>query len=143
MQDMTSRYPTRWGSCVDRIPLRSPLSNGVALADEVGIGKTIEAGLVLLQLWSRRKRRLLVVAPATLRRQWATELTEKFGLPALVLDKDGYAASRSRNPFDDERHILVCSYHFAAQHAADVRQVPWDPPRTHPLQSHRSPALTS
>jgi SNF2 family DNA or RNA helicase len=39
--------------------LRSPLSKGVLLADEVGLGKTIEAGLVLCQYWSERKRRLL------------------------------------------------------------------------------------
>jgi hypothetical protein len=104
--------------------LRSPLSNGVVLADEVGLGKTIEAGLVLLQLWSRRKRRLLIIAPATLRRQWASELSEKFGLPARVLDADSYGGRR--NPFDDERSVLICSYHFAARHQGDVQMVAWD-----------------
>ena len=104
--------------------LASPLSQGVVLADEVGLGKTIEAGLVLLQLWSRRKRRLLIIAPATLRRQWASELSEKFGLPVKVLDKEGYALGG--NPFDDPRNVLICSYHFAAQHRADVRAVTWD-----------------
>lgn len=43
--------------------LRSPLSKGVLLADEVGLGKTIEAGLVLCQYWAERKRHLLVVCP--------------------------------------------------------------------------------
>ena len=43
--------------------LKSPLSKGVLLADEVGLGKTIEAGLVLCQLWAERRRRLLVVCP--------------------------------------------------------------------------------
>ncbi|MGP9501509.1 SNF2-related protein [Specibacter sp. AOP5-B1-6] len=104
--------------------LQSPLSQGVVLADEVGLGKTIEAGLVLLQLWSRRKRRQLIIAPATLRRQWASELTEKFGLPAKVLDKVGYAFGG--NPFDDPKNVLICSYHFAAAHRADVRAVSWD-----------------
>ena len=104
--------------------LSSPLSRGVVLADEVGLGKTIEAGLVLLQLWSRRKRHLLIVAPATLRRQWATELEEKFGIPTRVLDADSYRGSK--NPFDDERHVLICSYHFAAARRADIRRISWD-----------------
>jgi adenine-specific DNA-methyltransferase len=42
---------------------RSPLSRGVLLADEVGLGKTIEAGLVLAQRWAERKRRILVITP--------------------------------------------------------------------------------
>ena len=66
--------------------LRSPVSKGVILADEVGLGKTIEAGLVLCQLWAERKRRLLVICPAALRKQWATELEEKFNLPSTILD---------------------------------------------------------
>jgi SNF2 family DNA or RNA helicase len=45
--------------------LKSPLSKGVILADEVGLGKTIEAGIVLCQLWAERKRRLLVIRPAS------------------------------------------------------------------------------
>ncbi|MEI7749314.1 MAG: SNF2-related protein, partial [Chlorobiaceae bacterium] len=66
--------------------LHSPLSKGVILADEVGLGKTIEAGIVLCQLWAERKRRLLVICPASLRKQWALELQEKFNLSTLVLD---------------------------------------------------------
>lgn len=46
---------------------QSPLSNGVILADEVGLGKTIEAGLVLSQFWAERKRRILVIVSAPLR----------------------------------------------------------------------------
>lgn len=60
-------------ACVDLNPhqieaamfaLRSPLSKGVVLADEVGLGKTIESGLVLCQHWAERKRKLLVICPA-------------------------------------------------------------------------------
>ncbi|MFN9334567.1 MAG: SNF2-related protein, partial [Planctomycetota bacterium] len=51
--------------------LQSPLSKGVLLADEVGLGKTIEAGIVLCQFWAERKRRLLVICPASIRKQWA------------------------------------------------------------------------
>ena len=56
--------------------LNNPLSKGVVLADEVGLGKTIEAALVLCQLWAERKRRLIVICPAALRKQWAQELSE-------------------------------------------------------------------
>jgi SNF2 family DNA or RNA helicase len=66
--------------------LKNPLSKGVILADEVGLGKTIEAALVLGQYWAERKRRLLIVCPASLRKQWAQELLEKFNLPSLILD---------------------------------------------------------
>jgi hypothetical protein len=64
--------------------LKSPLSKGLVLADEVGLGKTIEAGLVLCQYWAERRRRLLVVCPASLRKQWSLELEEKFNLPTVA-----------------------------------------------------------
>src|SRR3982751_5743394 len=70
--------------------LQSPLSEGVLLADEVGLGKTIEAGIVLCQKWAERKRPLLFICPASIRKQWATELIQKFNLPALVVDARAY-----------------------------------------------------
>src|SRR5262245_47708471 len=66
--------------------LRSPLNRGVLLADEVGLGKTIEAGIVIAQRWAERRRRILLVVPATLRTQWQSELESKFFLPATILD---------------------------------------------------------
>ncbi|MDD1649570.1 MAG: SNF2-related protein, partial [Methylococcaceae bacterium] len=62
----------------------SPLSRGALLADEVGLGKTIEAGLVLSQKWAERKRRILVITPSNLRKQWFQELAEKFFLPCSI-----------------------------------------------------------
>ncbi len=53
---------------------RSPLSKGAILADEVVLGKTIEAGLVISQKWAERKRRILIITPANLRKQWSQEL---------------------------------------------------------------------
>src|SRR6478609_141483 len=61
----------------------SPLSRGALLADEVGLGKTIEAGLVISQRWAERKRRMLIITPANLRKQWHQELQEKFNLQGL------------------------------------------------------------
>ena len=86
--------------------LRSPLSKGVLLADEVGLGKTIEAGIVLCQYWAERKRQLLVICPASLRKQWALELQDKCNLPAVVLDAKSWR----------ETQPLLPSYNLAQQH---------------------------
>ncbi|MDO4251138.1 MAG: SNF2-related protein, partial [Moraxella sp.] len=71
---------------------QNPLSNGVILADEVGLGKTIEAGLVILQRWAERKRHILIITPANLRKQWHQELQEKFGLQGMILEAKSYNA---------------------------------------------------
>lgn len=124
-------------ACVDLNPhqieaalfaMRSPISKGVLLADEVGLGKTIEAGLVLCQYWAERKRRILVICPASLRKQWALELEEKFNLPYEVLDAKAYRQAKDAgnlNPFDVAKVVIV-SMHFASRHASDIRAIPWD-----------------
>jgi hypothetical protein len=107
---------------------KSPLSRGALLADEVGLGKTIEAGLVLSQKWAERKRRILIITPSNLRKQWYQELTEKFFLPCRLLETKSYnAASKqgSLRPFEAPE-IIICSYHFAKNKAEDVHLVPWD-----------------
>ena len=91
---------------------KSPLSKGALLADEVGLGKTIEAGLVLSQNWAERKRRILVITPANLRKQWHQELTEKFFLPCRILEAKSYNEAikqGSFRPFEapDDRHLLL------------------------------------
>src|SRR5437667_12906329 len=98
----------------------SPLSRGALLADEVGLGKTIEAGLVLSQRWAERKRRILVITPANLRKQWHQELTEKFFLPCAILESRSYnEAIKSGNlrPFERD-NIVICSYPFARNHTS-------------------------
>src|SRR5258708_38019719 len=65
---------------------RNPFSRGAILADEVGLGKTIEAGLLLSQRWAERKRKLLVIMPANLRKQWNQELADKFHLPSMIME---------------------------------------------------------
>lgn len=108
--------------------LRSPLSKGVLLADEVGLGKTIEAALVLSQYWWGRQRNLLLVVPASLRKQWATELMEKFSLPSEILDakrlKDIKVSGRP-NPIGRGDSIVILSYEFAARIADAISMVPW------------------
>lgn len=108
--------------------LNNPIAKGVLLADEVGLGKTIEAALVLCQYWAERRRRLLVICPAALRKQWALELAEKFHLPTQVLDsktvkqlkKDGIY-----NPLDQST-ISIISYNFAVTMEKELRAIPWD-----------------
>ena len=83
----------------------NPLSKGVILADEVGLGKTIEAGLVIAQRWAERKRKILIIVPANLRKQWHQELQDKFGLSCLLLESK---RSKSRRELfrrqDDTTH---------------------------------------
>lgn len=107
--------------------LRSPLSKGVLLADEVGLGKTIEAGLVLCQKWAENQRKVLVICPASLRKQWAVELEEKFHLPSQILDAKTYKDLQKNgvaNPFDI-RKVMICSMHFVASKSMDIRAIPW------------------
>src|SRR5277367_4197530 len=93
--------------------LQSPLSKGVILADEVGLGKTIEASLVIAQHWAERRRRILLIVPASLRKQWQQELHEKFSLPSTILEtktfRDAEKAGRPR-PFDITDAIVITSY---------------------------------
>ena len=107
--------------------LQSPLSNGVILADEVGLGKTIEAGIVLCQLWAERKRQLLVICPASIRKQWALELEEKFNLPVQVLDSKAYrAARRSGQTPLSANAIVVMSHHYASRMREELKTIAWD-----------------
>src|ERR1700722_20030753 len=106
---------------------RSPLSKGAVLADEVGLGKTIEAAILLSQKWAERKRKLLVIVPANLRKQWNQELADKFFLPSAILETRTFNEQIKRgnlNPFERDE-IVICSYHFARNKDAYIRRVDW------------------
>jgi hypothetical protein len=107
--------------------LQSPLSKGVILADEVGLGKTIEAGIVLCQYWAERKRRIIVICPASIRKQWALELSEKFNLPALVLDaKTARELEKQGRAPLYEKAVLVMSFNYANKIRNDLKTIAWD-----------------
>ncbi len=107
--------------------LESPLSKGVILADEVGLGKTIEAGIVLCQMWAERKRRLLVICPASLRKQWALELAEKFNLPSRVLDTHTFRNEQRRGNVPlNEKAVLIMSMNYANRIRDDLKTIMWD-----------------
>lgn len=108
--------------------IENPLSKGVVLADEVGLGKTIEAGLVLCQYWAERKRKLLIICPASLRRQWASELLDKFNLPSQVIDAKTYNQLQKEgiyNPLSNKQ-IVIMSYHYAARLEDKLVAEMWD-----------------
>lgn len=107
---------------------KSPLSKGAILADEVGLGKTIEAGLAISQKWAERKRKILVIAPANLRKQWSLELAEKFYLGSFILESKSFNEEVKKgalNPFA-QGEIIICSYQFAASKAPYLSSVSWD-----------------
>lgn len=102
--------------------LQTPFLKGVILADEVGLGKTIEAGIVISQYWAERKRRILIIAPSSLRQQWQQELYEKFLIPSSLLD----AKTKDRlHGAGMPPEVLICSYEFAQRHEMSLLRA-WD-----------------
>lgn len=108
---------------------QSPLSQGVLLADEVGLGKTIEAGIVIAQYIAERKKRILLIVPASLRNQWRMELEEKFCIQSLIIESKNYNSilkNEHKSPFDQESKIVICSYNFAAGKAEAIEKTSFD-----------------
>jgi superfamily II DNA or RNA helicase len=108
---------------------QNPLSRGVLLADEVGLGKTIEAGLVITQRWAERKRRILIIVPANLRKQWHQELQEKFSLECLLLEAKNFntiVKNEGQNPFRIAGRPIICSYQFAKSKVDSIKEIEWD-----------------
>tara|TARA_R110001592_G_scaffold19231_15_gene79133 strand:- start:3162 stop:6020 length:2859 start_codon:yes stop_codon:yes gene_type:complete len=108
--------------------LKSPLAKGVLLADEVGLGKTIEASLVIAQKWAEGKKRILLITPASLRKQWNQELADKFELPSIIIDSKIAREQRQQgliNPFDQSDRIVICSYEYVASQKGKVGLMDW------------------
>ncbi len=106
---------------------RNPLARGAILADEVGLGKTIEAGLLISQSWAEGHRHVLVIVPANLRKQWSQELADKFFLPSSILEARTFndtIKAGNLNPFQ-QNAIVICSYQFARKMETYVRQTHW------------------
>ena len=107
--------------------LRSPFSRGIIEADEVGLGKTIVGGIVVAQKWAEDKKRILIIVPASLRRQWQMELEEKFYLSSVIMDGDAFRniATTQKNPFI-QNEIVIVSYDFAHAKAEFIKEIEWD-----------------
>ena len=99
------------------------------LADEVGLGKTIEAGLIMHRmLLSERVSRVLIVVPEALLYQWLVEMLRRFNLRFSILDQERFEAAGEENPFQGEQRIL-CSLEFLVGSSAVARaalQGDWD-----------------
>src|SRR3990172_2048423 len=107
---------------------RSPLSKGAILADEVGLRKTIEAGIVISQKWAECERKILIIVPSSLRKQWNQELIDKFFLPSIILETKSFneeIKNSNLNPFR-QNDIVICSYHFARSKDAYIKQLDWN-----------------
>jgi hypothetical protein len=93
---------------------------GLLLADDVGLGKTVEAGLILSELiLQRRIQRVLILTPASLRQQWQQELYQKFALNFDIVDRSQTMQLRRRlgldaNPWRTSQHAIA-SYHYLKQ----------------------------
>lgn len=104
--------------------LQTPYLPGVILADEVGLGKTIEAGIVITQYWAERKRRILIIAPSSLRQQWQQELREKFLIPSTLLEAK-LKEEQLAQGISSNTDVLICSYEFALRHETSLMRQ-WD-----------------
>ena len=108
---------------------RAPLDRGALLADEVGLRKTIEAGLIISQLWAERKRKILIIVPPPLRKQWNQELIEKFYIPSMILESKNFnemLRSGVSNPFLQQDLAVITSLQFARNKDSELKRVNWD-----------------
>ncbi|WP_075182296.1 RNA polymerase-associated protein RapA [Pantoea sp. 1.19] len=103
----------------------------VLLADEVGLGKTIEAGMIIhQQLMAGRAERVLIIVPETLQHQWLVEMLRRFNLRFALFDDARYneALHDSTNPFDTEQ-MIICSLDFVRrnkQRLTQLAEADWD-----------------
>lgn len=108
---------------------KSPLSKGVILADEVGLGKTIEAGLVISQYWAENKRKIIIICPSSLRHQWSNELEEKFNIHSIIMESKSFNIEYkdgNENPFIQKNKAIILSYNFASNKKDILRLLEWD-----------------
>lgn len=124
--------------------LRSSKQKGVILADETGLGKSIEALLIIAQKWYEGQQRILLIAPIHLLHQWQNELEEKLLLPHILIDNNSVlselsglsrlsefsenknsANSENPNPFLQEA-IILTTYDFAAEKSDLLSEIDWD-----------------
>ena len=105
-------------------------TGGIVLADEVGLGKTIEAGLVLKYVLESGAKRVLIALPASLRKQWELELEDKFGLESVILDRLTVEKDSSdwRKRLTDNKsvRIVLTSYDYSSKLMKRFPEVKWD-----------------
>ena len=110
--------------------LQALKTGGIVLADEVGLGKTIEAGLVLKYVLESDAKRVLIALPASLRKQWELELEEKFKLESVILDRLTVEKEsrewKSRLTDTSKVRIVLTSYDYSSKLMKRFPEVKWD-----------------
>ena len=110
--------------------LQALKTGGIVLADEVGLGKTIEAGLVLKYVLESGAKRVLIALPASLRKQWELELEEKFKLESVILDRLTVEKEsrewKSRLTDTSKVRIVLTSYNYSSKLMKRFPEVKWD-----------------
>lgn len=110
--------------------IQSLKTGGIILADEVGLGKTIEAGLVLKYVLNTGAKRVLIVLPATLRKQWEIELDEKFQIKSTILDRLTISKAahywKSRIENRNKTEVIITSYDYSSKLMKCYPKVIWD-----------------
>lgn len=110
--------------------LQALKTGGIVLADEVGLGKTIEAGLVLKYVLESGAKRVLIALPASLRKQWELELEEKFKLESVILDRLTVEKEskewKSRLTDTSKVRIVLTSYDYSSKLMKRFPEVKWD-----------------
>lgn len=105
-------------------------TGGIILADEVGLGKTIEAGLVINYVISSGAKKIMIVLPATLRKQWEIELEDKFDLNSTILDRLTVKKDRSywKEWLENDKNvkIVLASYDYSSKLMKEFPKVRWD-----------------
>ena len=105
-------------------------TGGIVLADEVGLGKTIEAGLVLRYMRESGAKKILIVLPASLRKQWQLELEDKFDLESVILDRLTleHDAGYWHEKLADKQNfqIVITSYDYSSKLMKRFPDVKWD-----------------
>lgn len=104
--------------------LSSLESGGAILADEVGLGKTIEAGLVIKFLLQSGKNKILLIMPSNLRKQWQVELEEKFEVASLIVDSSNWGDYLAE--IKKKQSVIIVSYNFASKRKEYLGKVAWD-----------------
>lgn len=105
-------------------------TGGIVLADEVGLGKTIEAGLVLKYVIESGAKKILIALPASLRKQWELELEDKFGLESVILDRLTVEKDKKEwhKKLTDNKNvrIVLTSYDYSSKLMKRFPKVKWD-----------------
>ena len=125
-------------ACIDLNPhqisaaifaLKNPLSKGCILADEVGLGKTIETGLVISQMWAEGKRSMLIIAPKSLRHQWKDELKNLFFLESEIMSGQDFKKlknSEKSSPIKSKEKIIITNEHSVDSYHEIIKSEKWD-----------------